>query len=188
MNMVSKLFIVCGPSGVGKTTVAKYIGSRINAEVITSENVITRLFQTVSNDGKDQDFTTEELERGYEEMIRGAWDFLNEGRNVILDGVFRSKKQREAALELTADSTIINVTCPEHIVKERVTKRFLEGKQPGGFKNHLYLKRIFEPIEQGHHIVDSSKDIGEQLESLSMSRNPGKRSSEELSSTRDSCL
>ncbi len=162
-----KIYVVCGPSGVGKTTTAKHLGMETNAPVITSEEIIKELFGTISNSNKDLDFNSQEIAYGYNAMLIVAKRILVLGQSVVLDGVFRSEEQRnkvrELAQELQTQAQFIEVTCPEEIVKNRITARLALGKQPGGYQNHLYLKKIFEPILEEHTIIDSSQDILEQL-------------------------
>lgn len=164
------LFVVCGPSGVGKTTIARILADKTTAKILTSEKIIMDFFDGISNAQQDKDFNQLELTFGYKAMLLITKYLLHAGHSVILDGVFRSQAQRNFVQQLAdqhnAALHFIMVTCPENIVQERITKRLALGKQPGGFQNHLFLRRIFEPIAGEHYIIDSSLNIEEQLCSI----------------------
>ncbi len=161
------LVIVCGPPGVGKSTTSKILAKEIKGIVLTSEKIIKEFYGNTSNLGKDNDFNKEEIDNGYNIMNIIAEKVLKCRRSVVLDGVFRSDAQRNAAFCIAnrckVDHHLIYVTCPEEIVKERITKRFLSGIQPAGYKTHMYLKSIFEPIACRFNIVDTSKNIKKQI-------------------------
>jgi hypothetical protein len=164
---VSRLFIVLGPPGVGKTTTANMISEKIGGIVITSEQIIKELFGETSNKGKDRDFSKEEIALGYKAMLITAKRLLEHNKPVVLDGVFRSEEQRQDAIvlakELDIPFKIVLVTCSEELVKERITKRFESGKQPGGYEVHLCLKKAFEPLKQAHFVVDNSRGREAQI-------------------------
>lgn len=169
------LYVLCGLTGVGKTTTGKALASRVDAVQLSSERVIADLFPAPTNIGKDADFSADELRAGYDEMFRRAARALERGKSVVMDGMFRSHKLRERAATVAkragARFVLVLVTCPTFIVRERVTRRFETGAQPGGFKNHLRLKREFEPPEP-HHTIDTSKDVRKQLDAMMQTRCP----------------
>ena len=164
------LFIVCGASGVGKTTTANRLAQKVSGVVLTSEKIIKKLFVETSNEGKDKDFTKKELDVGYRALYLTAETLLKAGKNVVLDGVFRSVQQRESAIRLATclgvEHFLIQVVCTEELVKKRVSKRFQSGKQPGGFKNHLYLKKVFESIIRKDNIIDTSRNVENQIKNF----------------------
>ena len=146
------------------------LANQINGISITSEQVIKEIYGVTSNENKDKDFNQEEIAHGYQTMLLKAKKILEENKPVVLDGVFRSEEQRNKAFELAQELNIpfqiVLVSCPEEVVKERVSKRFESGIQPGGFQNHLFLESIFEPVKREHFVVDSSKDVEEQIKRL----------------------
>jgi predicted kinase len=169
MVIKAKIYVVFGLSGAGKSTTSKILQDRIGGEVITSEGVVKNIFTTFDN-SKDKDFTKEELVVGYNTMFLIAKYLLSNNINVILDGVFRSKKQRDRvesfAKELGVDVDFILVECEESVLKERIIKRFESKKQAGGFKNYLYLKKIFEPVSRKHFTVNSVNEIKSQIKKI----------------------
>ena len=60
---------------------------------------------------------------------------------------------------------IIQITCPDEILKERVEKRFRDGKGVG-YRAHLKIKQAYEPLETMHEVVDTSKNVEKQLKKI----------------------
>jgi len=171
---MQRLFIICGISGTGKTTLAHDIAKRIGGMVITSERVISEMFPKNIRADADRDFSADELEKGYEAMMQHIAAALAEGKQVVADGVFRSHKQRERvrsiAAKLQIPSSLIYVTCPDAVAKERIASRFHAGKQQGGLHAQEFIRSVFEPPQSFDLHVDTSlpyeQQIGDFLKAL----------------------
>ncbi|MDP6980145.1 MAG: AAA family ATPase [Myxococcota bacterium] len=94
-----------GQVASGKSTVAKHIGKRIGAPVVSSDATRDHLLGSRLN----EDLHEVHWERAYEdgfgervygEVLRRASEVLGSGRPVVIDGCFRSREQRERAREL----------------------------------------------------------------------------------------
>jgi len=104
-----------------------------------------------------------EKQKIYDEMFSRAKVLVEKGRDVILDATFAKKENRDKAKKITKNFRIVEIICPENIVKERIEKRF-EDESEAKFEHYLKYKQFFEPIEDQHIVIDTSKDINNQLE------------------------
>lgn len=96
-------------------------------------------------------------------MFLRAKECLKKGRSVILDATFAKRKNREVAQkiarDLKVDFKIIEVVCPENIVKERMENRRGNASE-ARFQHYLEYKKTFQPIKEKHLIIDISKEFG----------------------------
>jgi hypothetical protein len=149
------LIMVCGLQGTGKTTIAKLINSEINGILISSDVIRKELFRN-RNYGKD------ETKKNYDEMIRRAKCYIDEGQNVVLDATFAKKEYRDKAKSITKKFIIIETICPENIVKERLKNR-KNSYSEADYNIYLLRKNAFEPIEEEHITIDTSNNIESQM-------------------------
>ena len=165
-----RLFIICGLPGVGKTTLAHALAERLSAAVVTSEKVVAELFPPVQTTKQDRDFTPEQLSRGYEAMCMKARENLSQGRNVILEGSFRSVAQRQEVFRVAEDLRVpvsfVYVTCPEGVLQERLERRFQASSHQFGYQAHLAVKKVFEPVTTYDFHIDTSLDLAPQIDAI----------------------
>jgi len=150
------LIIVCGLQGTGKTSVAKKIASKIDGILLRTDVIRKEII-------KKPTYSEEEKQSVYDEMFSRAKELIEGGKDVILDSTFAKKENRDKAQEITKDFRIVETICPENIVKERIEKRF-EDESEAKFEHYLKYKQFFDSIKEKHSIIDTSKDIDEQLE------------------------
>ncbi|PIQ92569.1 MAG: kinase [Parcubacteria group bacterium CG11_big_fil_rev_8_21_14_0_20_39_14] len=147
-----KLIIVCGLPGTGKTTTARRLAVKINGVLLRTDEIRRRF-------SKKRRYTSKEKQRVYNVMFFRAKRLLQAGKNVVLDGTFAKKKNRELARkiakELGVNFQIIEVICDENIVKQRISKRFADESE-AKFKHYLEHKKIFEPISEKHIIINTT--------------------------------
>lgn len=169
--------MVCGLPGTGKSTVAKFISGEIGAELLRTDMIRKKIFSDSRyfEYGSKKEFPEKERDLVYDEMFKQMAIFFKEGKNVVLDATFHKKELRDKAAEIAEKSgvkiEIIEVTCPEWLVKKGMTERVekQKGASTAGFEIHLKYKKIFEPIEREHLTVDTFGDWKKQLEGLIIS-------------------
>lgn len=89
--MKSKLFIMCGLSGSGKSHIAKELAEKYNATIVATDDIRKELCGEVSNQSKN-----EEVFNIFHKRIR---KYLFEGKNVIADATNITMKSRRAIIE-----------------------------------------------------------------------------------------
>lgn len=147
------LVVVCGLPGVGKTTVSRRIADRLNATILRTDAVRKELFPY-------PEYTDEETEAVYEELLDRAGNELEAGQTVVLDATFARTTFRENA-DAVADTVgvpfhLIKVECDVSVVERRIQTR--EGLSDADFEVHLLFREEYEPIERAHHVIDNSGD------------------------------
>ena len=138
--MKGQLFVICGPSGAGKTSIIKEVLRRLD-NVVFSVSCTTRPKRPHEEDGKDYFFITEEeflkrVERGeflewarvhghlYGTLRSFVESHINEGKDVVLDidvqGALSVKKKY-------SNTVFIYVAPPSYAdLRERILKRGTE--------------------------------------------------------------
>ncbi len=149
------LIIVCGLPGTGKTTVAKKIVTKIGGILLRTDVIRKELIEKPT-------YSEEEKQTIYSELFLRAKELIKNGKDVILDGTFAKKKNREKAKEISKEQIIVEIICPENIIKERIEKR-IGDESEANFIHYLKYKKFFEEITEEHIIIDTSKDINKQL-------------------------
>ncbi|WP_254766855.1 AAA family ATPase [Salinilacihabitans rarus] len=165
MSERTRLVVVCGLPGTGKTTVARTVGERLGATLLRTDVVRKDLFP-------EPLYADAETRATYDAVFERASDALDRGRPVVLDGTFRRAplRRRARALAAGADAAfdLVRVTCAEDVVRERIAAR--EGDESDAdFEVHRLLRAEFERPAIDHHVVDNSGTEAEtrrQVESL----------------------
>lgn len=155
------LIIVCGLSGTGKTTVARMVAEKFSAAHLRTDVIRKELSERPG-------YSEAEKEMVYQAMFGRAGELLKNG-SVVLDATFLKKQHRETARELAVSARahfyIVETTCPAEVVKKRLTERAGDASE-ARFGEYLNQQAAAEPISEEHFIVDTSKDIGEQIKKL----------------------
>lgn len=152
--------LVIGLPGSGKTTVASQIAKFLGFPLVTTEVVRVELLG-IDRVDEDQDFTVEELHQTYKVMSL-ITDFLLAGRTgVVVDGVFRSKAQRQNILDIAekhqAPILCFQVTCEESVLLERIKARKAAGTvSPAGEVAYRKIASEFEPVDDRFIRIDNS--------------------------------
>ena len=81
--------IIRGPLGIGKSTIAKILAKKIKAVYISFDKVLSEN----GLDKIDDDFTPEDFIKANEIVLPKIKKYLQNGKNVILDGCFYFKEQ-----------------------------------------------------------------------------------------------
>ncbi|MDW8237861.1 MAG: AAA family ATPase [Aquificaceae bacterium] len=85
-------------------------------------------------------------EKVYEVLIEKAKELSERGQNIVLDGSFSKRWQREKLLNYFKDVIFIHTTAREETIKERLLKRTSDISD-ADFNIYLKLKQEFEPQE-----------------------------------------
>lgn len=158
------LFIICGLQGTGKSTVAEKISAKVNGVIIKTDVIRGELFKVPAYSRKI--YSQKQMQQVYDEMFLRTKKIIEKGENVILDATFTKKENRNKAKAISEKFKLIETICPEHIVKERMVKRF-DDSSKAKFEHYLKYKKFFEPIDERHIVIDTSKDIDKQIRQFS---------------------
>lgn len=162
------IVLLIGLPGSGKTTVAKEVAESLQAIVLTTE-VIHAQMLSENSIVEDRDFTPSELDLIYKVITILTHYLILAGKNVVVDGVFRSKQQRETIRNIASDLGVgllpIHVTCSEAAILTRLTERKNSGTMsPSGQVGYRKVKREFEDADNSYFYIDTTNnDIRSQI-------------------------
>ncbi len=118
---MSKLIIIRGPLGVGKTTVSKYLAHHIQAEYISVDQVLK------ANDLEAKDgYGVEDFLKANEIIILELEKNFDRGVSVVVDGNFYFKQAIDDLVDnVSVDTQVFTLHAPLDICIERDA-----GRQP----------------------------------------------------------
>lgn len=162
---MSRLIVVCGLPGVGKTTVSETFVDRTGGRLLRTDVVRKELYD-------DPEYTDEETSRVYDEILTRAGRLLRDGETVVVDGTFQNEDFRTAAVETgrSADAEVrfVKVECAESVVRERIRRRNGDHSD-ADFEVHQMFRETYDPLSVDHATVDNSAErdaTREQVERL----------------------
>jgi shikimate kinase len=92
---MSYFVIIRGPLGIGKTTIAKILSRKLNAEYISIDKVL----EENGLDKEDNNFFPEDFVKTNEIVLSKVKKDLSRGKIVVFDGCFYFKEQIEHLLK-----------------------------------------------------------------------------------------
>lgn len=150
---MSKLYIVCGYPGVGKSTAAEIIADQTGARPIRTDSVRKELF------GPNPSYSSSESQKTYDEVFSRAKETLESGTPVALDATFNLKIGRDSAVEVAeevgVDFQFIKVECDEDVVRKRIENR-TDTDSDADFSIYQKIRDDFEPFSYPYDTVDNS--------------------------------
>jgi len=162
---VNRLYVVCGLPGVGKTTVSEAITDATDGRLLRTDVVRKELYD-------DPQYTDEETDSVYAEVLSRAEMSLADGETVVVDGTFQHERFREDALAtaraLDAPVQFVKVECSEPVVRERIRRRNGDHSD-ADFEIHQVIRESYDPLSVDHATVDNSgarSRTSEQVERL----------------------
>lgn len=152
---MSRVFVVAGEPGVGKTRVAQHIAKRTGGTHLSTDSIRKDLF------GPDPEYMSGESQATYDEMFNRARKLLRDGETVVLDGTFSHKAGRERANCLAQkytdpyEFTIVRVECDPDVTRKRIRERE-DSDSDADVSIYESIKDRFEPVELPHVTIDNS--------------------------------
>jgi hypothetical protein len=152
------LWIVCGLSGSGKSTIAKELAKRLKVRCHRSDVMRKKLFDldpqrpVVTAYGASI-YTPAATDKTYAQLLSEARKDLLRGKSVILDATFANLQHRYAARNLAdhleANVVFIECRCSELLVRQRLTARHEQKSVSDARLQHLEAQRqAFDPVEE----------------------------------------
>lgn len=151
------IVVVCGPAGVGKTSVAEYIADLVDGRLLRTDVIRKELFDA-------PEYTAEESRRVYEELFDRARSTAATGGIAVLDATFRSADRRERAATVAesvgAAYRVVKVECDREVVRDRIAQRESDASD-ADFEVHLQHLEEFDPLVGDYITVDNSGRFAE---------------------------
>ncbi|MGJ8687948.1 MAG: AAA family ATPase [Gammaproteobacteria bacterium] len=155
---MSRLILVCGPTGVGKTTYSLALSKEISAVRFSIDPWMQTLFSKDMT-ALDYDWMIERVNRCYDQIWQVSEQILALKGNVILDLGFTTKAQRaefiERAKNLNIEAEVHYLDAPTDVRKKRVDKRNTE-KDPNVYAFEV-TDMMFNFMEPRFEVPDSKE-------------------------------
>lgn len=152
------LWIVCGLSGSGKSTIATELAKRLNVRCHSSDVVRKKLFglspeQPVVTAFGEGIYTPAATDITYEQLLLEARKDLFRGKSVIVDATFGKLQYRDEAQRLAehmaANVIFVECRCSESLLRQRLTARAEKKSVSDARLQHLEAQRqAFEPVDE----------------------------------------
>ncbi|OMH33783.1 ATP-binding protein [Motiliproteus sp. MSK22-1] len=164
---MSKLFIIAGNTGAGKTTYAAKLAQQENAYVFSGDEWMKNLFIMDLPDPPSYEWALERTERIETQILNESLKLLDRKINVVLDIGFFAKSQRERVRNFYYRHGLDAITHYLDVDKEtrwvRVDERNTQQNENYQFQvtreTFEFCETIFEPVktdEKNTIIVTSS--------------------------------
>jgi len=119
--------LICGPTGAGKTTVARKLAAEHGAVRFSIDEWMASLFAADAPDPLTFDWAIERVGRCEAQIWRTGLAVLAAGRDIVLDLGFTAREQRDRFRALAAadgfDVVLYHVTADRAVRLDRVRRR-----------------------------------------------------------------
>ncbi|WP_018343793.1 AAA family ATPase [Cytophaga aurantiaca] len=142
--MITRLIIVCGLPGSGKSYFAKQLSEKLKAAYLNSDIYRKELYPN------HRTYSEKEKQSVYDALLASTETNLIHHTSVVLDATFYKNNLRipfyKLAKQLNCTCEIIYLNAEESLVKERTSKTREDSE--ANYSVYLKLKDLFEPIDK----------------------------------------
>ncbi len=168
------LFLMCGPSRSGKSTLADEISYRFPSLIYRSDSIRKDLFgftpiTSVPDEFKEMVYSSPVSDRVYKKLLKAVQNSLSEGWSVVADATFIKRRHRqrfiEVAKSLGTGVIIVYMDIDEKEAMIRSTKKRYYDTSDGDYEIFLKQKELIEPpsVDEGSPVVRITHDITPEL-------------------------
>jgi hypothetical protein len=160
----TKLILVCGLPGTGKTTVAEAIAAKTKAYVLSTDVIRKEIIDK-------PEYSEKEKELVYNLIFGMAQQMLGSSKSVLVDGTFYRKDLRDNVREIAdamkSEFIVVEVVCDESVIRKRLDRRCKTCcTSDADFSVYQKLKKSFEPIKEKHFTIDTSSEWKKEIDAL----------------------
>jgi predicted kinase len=145
------ILLFCGLPGVGKTTLARSVASRIGASILSSDKIRKELIRYPT-------YTRVEGRLIYDVLMLLTKYLTAAGIDCILDATFNRERSRKEVKRLCSNDVqlyMIECTCTENVILERLRNR-KNNFSDADYSVYSKMKSIYEPVQESHLVIDTS--------------------------------
>lgn len=162
--MTTRLILVCGLPGSGKSYFAKHVSDKIKAAYLSSDILRKELFPN------HRTYSEKEKQSVYDALLSSTETNLIHNTSVILDATFYKNSLRlpfyKLAKQLNCPCSIIYVSAEESLIKQRTSKSREDSE--ADYSVYLKLKDLFEPIDKPYLTLESTDNNIDTLVSTTL--------------------
>jgi predicted kinase len=150
--MVTRLILICGLPGSGKSYFAQHLSEKLHASYLNSDLLRKELFPN------HRTYSEKEKQNVYDALLSSTETNLIHHTSVVLDATFYKNNLRlpfyKLAKQLNCSCTTIHINADETLIKERTSK--IRQDSEADYSVYLKLKDHFEPISAPHLTLQST--------------------------------
>jgi predicted kinase len=153
---ISRVLLVSGMPGVGKTHLAQRLAARYGLPIVAKDLIKESLFDSLGQG--DPRWSQQLSKASFTVMFAVAARILDARGSVLLEGNFRVGEHEPALKQLLhgRQSQLIQVLCrlPENVRRARLEQRAARNERHPGHLDQLFLRRLAERIDSADQFLD----------------------------------